>query len=80
MNHCPDKGLGPRLVTSAPESAEDKFSRQIAEGVQKFHALWAEFDAEMFRPHPDYTELGRLILEINTLRNRLLAHGVQIQP
>ena len=41
-------------------------------------ALWSEFDDQMFSGHPDYEEMGRLVLEINTLRERLAAHGVRV--
>jgi hypothetical protein len=66
-------------VTASPEPIQ-QLDKQTAAGVLKFHSLWAEFDAEMFSPTPDEQKMLALIVEINTLRNRLAAHGVEVRP
>ena len=77
MNRHSDTRRRLHLVADEP-AGQDKLSEQLAAGVLKFHALWSDFDDQMFSGHPDYDEMGRLILEINTLRQRLAAHGVRV--
>jgi hypothetical protein len=78
MNRPSDTSHHLHLVADEPAAGQDKISEQLAAGVLKFHTLWSQFDEQMFSGHPDYDEMGRLILEINTLRQRLAAHGVQV--
>lgn len=82
MTTASDTRRGLRLVTAtdSPDQPVNQLSDlQVAEGVLQFQALWAEFDAQMFSPSPDHEHMLTLILEINTLRQRLEAHGVRVR-
>ncbi len=65
----------PRLLAAGGRAAD----KQIADGVRKLQALWAQFDTQMFSDNPDHQLMATLLLEINTVRNRLEAHGVKVR-
>jgi hypothetical protein len=73
-----DSGRRPHLVTTTPDP-KDEAARQISDGVLKLQALWAEFDAEAFSSTPDHHKMATVLVEINTLQERLRAHGVRVR-
>ncbi len=72
-------GLHLVSTPAAPLPSDPETDHLIAEGVKALQTLQQQFDAEMFSPTPDLDELGRLLVHMHHLRDRLAAHGVRVR-
>src|SRR5664279_1493688 len=64
---------------AAPPPSDPGTDHLIAEGVKALQTLQQQFDDELFSLTPDVDELGRLLVHMNNLRERLAAYGVRVR-